>query len=371
MVKSRTFSGLLPRNRFLLATVVPSLVVLLYLTFFAQPTYETETKMIIRENRGDSGGAIPGLASTLLGAGSRISLEDALILQDYLHSAAFIDLAAERFDLREHFHDAPSDPLRRLGAEAPSETFHKFMRRMITIRIVPESSIISVQVRAFSPQLAQELARFIIEQSEEMINDLNERMVVSQTVLAKRELERSMERVSEAKDQLLRFRITNAMVDPAGEVSAFFGNVAALDSRLVERKTDLRTKSQYLREDAFELRQLRQEIRALEEQREEETRLLVTAGDESLATTLQAYEGLKLQEEFALAAYSAAFAMAEKATMEASRQEKFLLVIAPPHPPEKPVFPEPLRGTVTVFLLCCIGYGILRLVLATIRDHTI
>src|SRR5690606_13654167 len=124
-------------------------------------------------------------------------------------------------------------------------------------------------------------------------------------------------------------------------------------------------------DDAFDIQRLRQEIRALEEQRREETRRLVTEGDSNIANTLQTYERLKLQEEFALAAYTTAFALAEQVTLEASRQEKFLLVIAPPHVPEKPVFPRPIRGTATALVLSCIAYGIVRLILATIRDHTI
>lgn len=356
---------------FLLFCVIPTLAVAAYLTLLAQPAYETEVKLIVRENQGGSSPVIPGFTSALLGVGSKSSLEDALILEDYLHSAAFIELAADGFLLRNHFEDAPLDPFRRLESKAPSETFHKFIRQMVSIRVMPESSIMTIHVRAFTPVVAKQLADFIIEQSEQTINDLNQRMVSSQTTLAQRELAKSMERLSDVKDRLLQFQIANAMVDPVGETTAYFSNVAALDSRLVEKRTQLRTEAQYLQDDAFDLRRLRQEIKALEEQRKEETRLLVTEGDSSMANTLQAYESLKMQHEFALAAYASAFAMSEKATMEASRQEKFLLVIAPPHTPEKPVFPRPVRGTATVFILSCIGFGILRLVVATIRDHTI
>lgn len=356
---------------FLLLGVFPALATAVYLTFLAQPTYQTEAKLIVRESQGSSGPVIPGFASALLGGGAKTSMEDALILRDYLHSVAFIELAAQRLELRKHFADAPTDPLRRLSPDAMAETFYKFFRQSVSIHVVPESSIVTVTVRAFTPAVAKELAEFIIVRSEQMINDLNARMTASQTALAQRELTQATERLMGTREELFRFQVANSMVDPVGETGAYFSNVAAIDSRLVEKKTMLRTEAQYLQEDAFDLRRLRQEIRALEEQRAEETRLLVSEGDDSMANSLQAYEKLQMRKEFALAAYTAAFALGEKATSEASRQEKFLLLIAPPHTPEKAVFPRPVRGTATVFLLSCIGYGILQLILATIRDHTI
>jgi capsular polysaccharide transport system permease protein len=359
------------RNGLLLFILGPTAGFALYLTLFAQPTYETEAKLIVRESQGGGGGALPGFAATLLGFGGRTSMEDVLILEQYLHSAEFIEAAAAKFSLRDHFHSSPLDPFRRLEAGAEAETFYKFFRKMVTVGIRADSGVLTVQVRAFSPQTAQDLARFIIERSEETINALNQRMIAAQTTLAQAELAKKLDRLKEVRAQLLEFQISHAMVDPVSETTVYFGNVAALDGRLMEKRTELRAKSHYLQEDAFELRRLRQEIRALEEQRTEETRLLVSGGDASMARTLQSYEGLKLQLEFALTAYTAAVATAEQATMEATRQEKFLLVIAPPHAPEKPVFPRPLRGTATVLVLSCLGYGILRLIVATVRDHSI
>src|SRR5690606_7287486 len=107
-----------------------------------------------------------------------------------------------------------------------AETFYRFFRKMVFVEVVSESSIMTVYVRAFDPSVAQNLANFIVEQSEKTINELNQRMAASQTSLAQRELAKSMERLSEAKDRVLQFQIANAMVDPVGETAAHFSNVA-------------------------------------------------------------------------------------------------------------------------------------------------
>lgn len=48
-----------------------------------------------------------------------------------------------------------------------------------------------------------------------------------------------------------------------------------------------------------------------------------------------------------------------------------LLVVTRPHAPQVPLIPSPVRGTVTVFVLSGLLYGIGRMLLATIRDHSV
>jgi capsule polysaccharide export protein KpsE/RkpR len=39
--------------------------------------------------------------------------------------------------------------------------------------------------------------------------------------------------------------------------------------------------------------------------------------------------------------------------------------------PQEHAFPEPLFGTLTAFVVLSLLYGIVRLILATVRDHTL
>jgi capsular polysaccharide transport system permease protein len=196
-------------------------------------------------------------------------------------------------------------------------------------------------------------------------------MVGAQTAQADRELAKTRTQLTAARQRLLDFQVANSIVDPSGEIGARLGALATLDARLVEKGADLRTKEQFLREDAFELRTLKQEITALEAQRAQENLRLVNPSDKGMAAAAQAYEEVKMESEFALHAYTAALALDEKAKLDAARQQKFLLPISAPHLPEEPVFPLPLLGTLTAFVVFSVLYGIARLIIATIRDHTL
>jgi capsular polysaccharide transport system permease protein len=366
-----TLQRYIAKRAFIFFVIIPTLISLVYFLGFAKATYETETKLIVRASQSGSNALVPGFAAALLGLGGSTSMEDAMILEEYLLSADFIELADAALDLRSHYKNARTDPFRRLARKAQAESFYRFFRKKVTVRVRPESGILTVQVRAFSPEVTLQFAQFIIQRSEEMVNEINDRMMESQTGLTVRELEKHKQRLHSSRQAMLTFQVENAIVDPVSESAARFGNIAALDRRLTEKQAELRAKGSYLREDAFELRVLRQEIAAMEAQRTEETRRFVTGGDTTMATLLKEYEALKIAHEFALNAYTAALAMAETATLEATRQEKFLLSVAHPHLPEKPAFPRPLRGTAVVFILAVALFAIGRLVVATIRDHTV
>ncbi|MDF3056674.1 MAG: capsular biosynthesis protein [Rariglobus sp.] len=360
-----------PKRRFHVCVGFPTLLALLYLLFFAASTYRTETRLIVRESSEETTNIIPGLAANLLGGGIKSSIEDAYILVDYLQSSALIEQVDAQLDLRAHYSAPRLDFIRRLASDAPAETLHDYYRRHVTISVAPESSIVTLQVDAFDPVFTQKFAQSLVTASEQAINQLNSRMVGAQTALAEKELARTRAELTAARRRLLDFQVAHNIVDPAGEIGSRLGSLAVLDERLVEKRAELRTKEQFLREDAFELRTLRQEITALEAQRNQENQRLINPDNHGMTVAAAAYEEVKLGAEFALHAYTAALALDEKAKLSAARQEKFLLPIAVPLQPEEPVFPAPFVGTLTAFILFSLLYGIIRLIIATIRDHTL
>lgn len=359
------------KSVFAIFTGVPTVLTLLYMLVLAHPVYQAETKLIVRENKETASSIIPGLAASLLGTGAQTSVEDAYILTAYLHGSQFIDTADQRLGLKAHFRTPVFDPLHTLKKNPMAEEFYDYIRERISIKIAADSNIVSVSAQAFSPEMAHALSKLIIEESEKAINTLNLRMVDSQTALAKKELAQSQATLLEKRRQLLQFQTTHAMVNPESEVTSHLANVAGLDAKLIEKRTELRTKEQYLRPESFEIRAIQQVITALDSQRQHETGTLVTSGDQSMAATLQAYEDLKLQTEFAQQAYSSAFALMETSKLAAGRQEKFLLLIEAPGIPEEPTYPLPIQATLTVFATAAVLFGIGRLTLCTVRDHSI
>ncbi|MCC5788792.1 MAG: hypothetical protein JJT75_04100 [Opitutales bacterium] len=351
---------------------IPAFLVLGYLLFFAQPTYETETQIVIRENGQGSGMQIPGITASVLGGAGGLSYEEGLILQQYLESASFAERASDELDLIAHFSEPRQDRFRTLSKDPTKEALRRFIRRMVRVQTSSDSGIVVIRVRAFTPEFSQKLTDFVLTESERRINELNRRMVDAKTSSTNRELQASEERVQAIQEEVLSLQLEYGMVDPTKEVAARFDNISSLDQRLVEARTQIRVKSSFMQENSSELRRLRGEMEALEKQREEEvSRALKGTGENNIADLLRTYENLQQRKELALTSYGAAFAMAEQAKMEASRQEKFILVISPTHLPEEPVFPQPGIHFLIGLLIILFSYSIGRLVWATVQDHTV
>ncbi len=362
----------LPTNVMLaIVAGVPSLVVFLYFAFAAPQVYQSEAKVIVRLSRDATAAMTGGVAASLLGLGTTDAMEDSRILVAYLQSPEFIELAEQRLQLREHYATPKFAIAHRLEQHASQEDFWQFVRSMLEVRIEEPSGLVVIRAKAYTPEKAEALGKLTLEQSELAINRLNERMVNSQTKLAQQTLDQAQRDLIARRQQLLKFQADNAVVNPSSELGTHVSGLASLDSRLLQKRAELRAKSQYLREDAFEIRAINQEIRALEEQRQKETETLISSSDKNLSRILQDYEDIKMQAEFAVQTYSSAFALVEKAKMEASRQEKFLLTVAAPFLPEEPVAPRPLRNAVTTFVVISILFAISRLVGATVKDHSI
>ncbi len=354
--------------RFTGAAVV---ITLFYLLVCAQPIYKTQIQLIIKENKDPMEALVTGIPAGLFGSSGHTSVEDAYVLTGYLQSSQFIELAEQRLGLKAHYSSPSFDPLHSLKRNPRAEDFYDYIRKQIAIQIDPNSNIVSIEVSAFSPEKALALANLLVEESEKAINNLNTRMATSQTSLALQELAQTQATLLEKRQQLLKFQTDNSIVNPTSEVHSRLTNVAGLDAHLIEKETTLRAKLQYMQGDSFEVKSLRQEIRALDEQRQSETGNLIASGDKSMAAILIKYEDIKMQADFALQAYSSAFTLVETAKVEADRQKKFLLLIAPAHLPEKPAFPSLPSNTLTAFAIASVAFGIVRLTAATIRDHSI
>jgi capsular polysaccharide transport system permease protein len=115
---------------------------------------------------------------------------------------------------------------------------------------------------------------------------------------------------------------------------------------------------------------LRNQVDALRKQLDAE-RQRPTVGSNNVRLNEQAakFQDLLLQAGFAEDTYKLALSAVESARIDATRKQKSLVVIEPPGTPELAIYPRRVYNLVTLFVVCCLIYGVARLVVATVRDH--
>ena len=154
-------------------------------------------------------------------------------------------------------------------------------------------------------------------------------------------------------------RFFTLMVLPAVTIAvvSYFGGYAVWGERGILALEDSQARLALQQQELAQLQQER--VRATGEG-EQSDRLGALAID---------FEGLKMKAEFKLDAYKLALAAVENARIDATRKLKSLVVIEPATLPETAEYPRRLYNLATLLIGCLLLYGVLRLVIATIREH--
>ena len=360
--------ALTPRRLKLVLIVVPLVLTAVYLFFFSADRYVSESIVAVRQANQD-GGSVPGIA-LLLGAVNPPSREDTLYLRQYIQSLELLNRLDARLKLREHYQAEKRDVLFRLPADSDQESFLDYYRNRVEVYFDDVATLLTVRVQGFDPVYAQQLNKAILEESERFVNNFSQRMAREQMSFAQVELDRSWKRLQDEKGKVLAFQTKNKLLDPALQAQASSSLTADLQANLARQEAELRAAQSYLNDDSYPIKALRSQIEATRSQLDVE-RLRATAGNSNqrLNALTADFQELMAQASFAQDAYKLALAALENARIDATRKVKSLVVIEPPSKPETARYPRRIYNLITLLIVSTLLYGIVRLVLATVREH--
>ncbi len=95
----------------------------------------------------------------------------------------------------------------------------------------------------------------------------------------------------------------------------------------------------------------------------------MTSARDSLSARAPDFERLALEVEFADKQLGVALASLETARTEARQKQLYLERLVQPSLPDKAMEPRRLRSIFTTFLISLIGWGVVSLVVAAVREH--
>jgi capsular polysaccharide transport system permease protein len=362
-------TALSPRTLKLVIIGLPLLVAALYLTLFAADRYVSESTMAVRQ-AGSEGVALPGAAMLLAGM-TPPAREDTIYVQHYIHSLGLLQKLESELKIREHFATSHRDLLHRFWRGSSQEEFLRYFRDRVQVNFDDVSSLLTVRVEGLDPDFAQRLNKRILEESERFVNEYSQQIAREHLQFAEGELKNAAKRVEQAKSKVLEFQSQNRQLDPIFQAEASGALAAELLATKARLEGELNALLAYMNEDAPQVKALRSRIAATSKQAEAERERGTRPTQQGERLNLQAieFQGLKMQIEFAVDAYKIALGAVENARIDATRKLKSLVVVEPPSRAQTPEYPQRLYTLFTVLVLSLLSYAIIRLVLATIREH--
>jgi capsular polysaccharide transport system permease protein len=359
----------LPRvdRLFVLVVALPVALAVVYFGFLASDVYVSESRFVIRSPERP---AATGLGMILQGVGFTTGSDEAYAAQSFATSRDGLK-AVNRGDAFERAYSARNifilDRFNPGGTGGSFEALYKYFRSKVLLQNDTTTSITTLTVRAYTAKEARRVNQILLDMSEATVNRLNERGREDLVRYAQDEVLQAKSTASSTAVALAAYRSRAGVVDPEKQAEAQMQMVSKLQDSLISAKTELAQLQRYTPENP-RIPVVKSQLATVRQQIDAEMGK-VTGSRGSLAQQAVRYERLQLENELANKQLASALASLEQAKTEASRKQAYVERIVEPNLPDSPIEPRRARGILATLALSLLAYGILRMLLAGVKEH--
>jgi len=354
---------------FVATVVVPLVLGILYFGPVASDVYISESRFLVRSP--ERSPAATGITALLAGTGFARSNDDTYSVHDYVLSRDATAELEKTMSLRAVYGRKDIDIFNRfagLGWDASMEAFNLYYQNKIDIEYDPATSITVLTVRAFTAAEARDINERLIQMSERLLNGMNERSRRDLVDQAEREVRLAERADLDATQALTAYRASAGITDPTGEAGVAIARVGRLRDDLLTAETQLDQVRRVAPANP-QIPSLAANVDALRRQISTESGLLTSKTTGSLNVKAGPLGRLQIDKDFADRTLAAALADLDSAKGEAMRKHLYLERLVQPNLPDQAMEPRRIRGILTVFALGLVAWGVVSLVVATVREH--
>lgn len=253
----------------------------------------------------------------------------------------------------------------RFNPSKPIEKFVRYWDGMSKVSVSLPGGIVDLKVRAFTPEDATKIASAVLEISEALVNNMNERMNHDAISSAEFELDRTSARLAKAQAALETARNDTGLLDVVKTSEALNKLITDARSALLLLQQQYISELKYVSESAPQMRTLKARIDASSGQIAElESKLtatkLTSSNEPTLAMSMTKFSELDLEHEVAERLYAGAAASLETAHLAAEHKLLYLNAFVKPVLPQEPQYPRRLlfsaaisAGALAIWGACC------------------
>ncbi|MGX9355378.1 capsule biosynthesis protein [Roseobacteraceae bacterium S113] len=366
IARRRRRKSLLLIARLAFFVMLPTLICGFYFYAVATPMYSTKSAFLII--KADGGGAV---SPSLLGSSPLATAQDAVAVQDYLHSKDAMIRLDEDLGFTQHFSQAWIDPVQRLSPTASNEEAHKIYKKYVQIGFDPTEGVIRMEVTAADPETSQIFSERLIQYAEERVDSLSQRKRENQVKDSERTLASAEEARRNAQETLVRLQLENGLIDPQGEIASLRTQISTFETQLREKGLELQALLDNSRPNQAKVDGARGDITRLENtiadlRREMNEPDLTGRSLADLAAQIQLAQADLATRDLML---SEALAQLSTTRREAISQVRYLTTSVEPVAPQDPSYPRSFENTVLSFLIFAGIYLMVSLTASILREQ--
>jgi len=353
----------------LVTLVIPTVLAVIYFGLVASDVYISESRFVVRSPQ--RAASQTGLGALLATGGFSRSQDDTLSVHDFVLSRDALMQLDRELNIRSMFSQPSIDVTSRYGTFDWSKSFESlylYYQKHVDVDYDTASSISTLTVRAYSAKDAHAINELLLHMSEQLVNNLNERSRQDLIQVAQKEVQLAEAKAKTAALALSAYRANRSVFDPVAQGALQLQSMSKMQEDLFATEAQIAQ----LRKTAPDNPQipalvsyanlLRQGIASESEK--------VVGGSASLVAKAPVFDRLSLESGFADKQLAAAMAALEEARGEANRKQLYLERLVQPNVPDEAMEPRRIRSVLMVFLLGLVVWGVVSLVVASVKEHT-
>ena len=353
---------------FLLTVVLPTTIAIIYYGLIASDVFISESRFVVRSPQRQ---VQSGLSALLQGSGFSRSQDDTYSVHDFVLSRDALTELDQKLAVKKSYTSLDNDFINRfpgLDWDDSFEAFHRYYRKQVSIDYDTASSITTLRVRAFTADASKQVNDLLLKMGERLVNNLNDRSRQDLIQSAEQEVKTAEDRIKTAATALAGYRNSQTVFDPDRQSALQLQGVARLQEELLTTQAQLE-QIKRVSPNNPQVASLTSRVDNLRQSIANET-AKVAGGSSSLTSKSAAFERFALDKIFAEKQLGAALASLESARSEALRKQLYLERLVQPNLPDKSVEPRRIRSVLMVLVLGLVAWGVVSLLVASIKEHT-
>lgn len=364
------FSMSFNKFTFLFFVLIPSALVSTYYYKYASDQYVSEARYIIQGNNQQNVDVL-GMVTGLTGMAA--SSTDSLTVQNYIYSHEFLQQINHQIDLKTAYSKIEHDWWARLTEDSTMEELLKYWENaIVNVSFDTASGISILEVTAFEPELAQKIADKVLDISEDFINTMSDNARRDALKFARTEATEAKITVDNLRNQITMFSESENVISVEQNAQTEQGIVSELKQKLATAEAEYKKLSAYMRQDSLKVRALVNEINSIKNQIAVQQRRWTDAGTgagKTVASAVQNTARLTSELAFAEQLYVTSLSALKQAQIESKQKQRYLERIVPAHLPDEALKPERLLSAISFFLANFMIWGVLSLIISSVREH--
>lgn len=344
--------------------VIPTLLVFIYYALLARPEYDTEMMFTIQGLEQQQPDILGGIGLPAISA----STNDGLVVTEFATSTALVRRLEENYGFDAAFGGWSFDPFARISPSAAIETKTRFWTGQVAAAYDSTSKIVTVNVRAYTPEDSLRLAEGVLTETENVVNALNGRVQDEAVRVAGEEVASRRDAYNEARQRVIASRASRATT-LEGEAAQQVGLVGQIEGQLANARVERAAAIAQFRPSSPQIRAMDERIAALEEQRTEALRGARDGFGVSEASRDVSAQTALLDYEFAQQAYYAAIQAERQAISQRANERRYLVAFVPPRPAEISNYWSRFANIFAFALAAALAMAIATLGYSVVKDH--